>query len=59
MIAMSLGAYDEDEHLRREQKNGEVAADFDDERTVYQGTVEFEDEESTEDLLDQFKEIKD
>jgi hypothetical protein len=56
---MSLGAYDEDEHLRREQKNGEVAADFDDERTVYQGTVEFEDEESTEDLLDQFKEMKD
>lgn len=56
---MSLGAYDEDEHQRREQKNGEVNASFDDERTVYEGSVEFEGDESTEDLLEKFEDIKD
>ena len=56
--AMSMGAYDEDEHERREQKNSEVDADFDDERTVYNGSVEYESGESTEDLLNQFEQIK-
>ncbi|MFB6161987.1 MAG: DUF5786 family protein [Halococcoides sp.] len=54
---MSLGAYDEDEHERRERKASEVDAAFDDERTVYHGTVEFDGEESTEQLLDQFEKI--
>jgi hypothetical protein len=55
---MSLGAYDEDEHERRERKSSEVDASFDDDRTVYHGSVEYEAGESTEALLDQFEEIK-
>jgi hypothetical protein len=53
-----MGAYDEDEHERREKKNSEVDAAFDDERTTYHGSVEFDSEESAEDLLDQFERIK-
>lgn len=55
---MSMGAYDEDEHERREQKVTAVDADFDDERTIYHGSVEYDSGDSTEDLLKQFKEIK-
>ncbi len=55
---MSMGAYDEDEHERRERKATSVDADFDDDRTVYRGSVEYETGDSTEDLLKQFKEIK-
>lgn len=54
---MSMGAYDEEEHERRERKNSEVDADFDDERTNYHGDVEYDSGESTEDLLNQFKEM--
>ncbi|MFB6083752.1 MAG: DUF5786 family protein [Halorientalis sp.] len=54
---MSMGAYDEEEHERRERKNSEVDADFDDERTTYHGEVEYDSGESTEELLDQFKEM--
>jgi hypothetical protein len=56
---MSLGAYDEDEHERRERKNSSVDLSEDDTRTSYEGSVEFDSGESTEDLLDQFQEIKD
>lgn len=55
---MSMGAYDEEEHERRERKNSEVDAAFDDERENYHGEVEYDAGESTEDLLNQFKEIK-
>jgi hypothetical protein len=55
---MSMGAYDEEEHERRERKNSEVDASFDDERTEYNGSVEFESGESAEVLLDQFREIQ-
>jgi len=55
---MSMGAYDDEEHERRERKNSEVDAEFDDERTVYHGDVEYDSGESTEELLDQFKEIQ-
>jgi hypothetical protein len=55
---MSMGAYDEEEHERRERKNSEVDADFDDDRTEYHGSVEYEDGDSTEDLLETFKEIQ-
>jgi hypothetical protein len=54
---MSMGAYDEEEHERRERKNSEVDADFDDERTNYHGKVEYDSGESAEDLLNQFKEM--
>jgi hypothetical protein len=55
---MSMGAYDEEEHERRERKNSEVDADFDDDRTAYEGSVEYQDGDSTEDLLETFKEIQ-
>ena len=55
---MSMGAYDEEEHERRERKNSEVDASFDDERSEYTGEVEYEGDDSTEELLDQFKEIQ-
>jgi hypothetical protein len=56
---MSLGAYDEDEHERRERKNSSVDLSEDDTRTSYEGSVEFDTGDSAEDLLDQFHEIKD
>jgi hypothetical protein len=55
---MSMGAYDDEEHERRERKNSEVDADFDDERTTYHGSIEYDSGESTEELLDQFEQIK-
>jgi len=55
---MSMGAYDEEEHERRERKNSSVDTDFDDERTEYEGSVEYDTGESTEDLLNQFKDIQ-
>lgn len=56
---MSMGAYDEAEHERRERKASTVDAGFDDQRNEYEGRVEYEGEESTEQLLDQFKEMQD
>ncbi|MFC7224510.1 MULTISPECIES: DUF5786 family protein [Halalkalicoccus] len=55
---MSMGAYDEDEHERREKKNTTVETDFDDERTEYQGKLEYDSGDSAEALLDQFQRIK-
>jgi hypothetical protein len=55
---MSLGAYDEDEHERREQKTSNVDADFDEARTEYRGTVEYDSGDSAEALLDQYKELQ-
>ena len=55
---MSMGAYDEAEHERRERKNSEVDASFDDERQEYEGKVEYEGGDSAEELLDQFKEMQ-
>ncbi|MFT4945612.1 MAG: hypothetical protein ACI9K3_001562 [Halovenus sp.] len=55
---MSMGAYDEAEHERRERKASTVDTEFEDERTEYRGRVEYEGEDSTEQLLDQFKQIQ-
>ncbi|MEF8774998.1 MAG: DUF5786 family protein [Haloarculaceae archaeon] len=55
---MSMGSYDDEEHERRERKNTSVDADFEDERNEYHGSVEFDDGDSTEELLDQFQQIK-
>jgi hypothetical protein len=55
---MSIGAYDEDEHERREQKTSTVDASFDDERTSYNGEVEYDSGDSAEELLDQFKQMQ-
>jgi len=54
---MSMGAYDEAEHERRERKTSEIDAGFDDERTVYEGDVEYDAGDSAEALLDQFEQI--
>lgn len=54
---MSMGAFDDDEHERRERKNAEVDLSEDDERTVYEGSIDYGNEESTEELLDQFEQI--
>ncbi|MFP8951508.1 DUF5786 family protein [Natrialbaceae archaeon A-arb3/5] len=55
---MSMGAYDEDEHERREHQASRVDADFDDERTIYHGQVEYDSGDSAEALLNKFEEIK-
>lgn len=55
---MSMGAYDEDEHERREKKAASVDASFDDERTNYEGTIEYNSGESAEELIDQFKQLQ-
>jgi hypothetical protein len=54
---MSMGAYDDDEHERRERKNSEVDMSEDDDRTSYDGSVDYDGGESTAELLDQFKQI--
>jgi len=54
---MSMGAYDEVEHERRERKTSDIDAGFDDERTVYEGDVEYDAGDSAEELLDQFEQI--
>jgi hypothetical protein len=53
-----MGAYDDDEHERREQQASRVDTDFDDERIIHRGKVEYDSGESTEDLLEQFERIK-
>ena len=55
---MSMGAYDEDEHERREKKTSTVDAAFDDERTSYKGTLEYDSGDSAEALIDQFKQME-
>ena len=55
---MSMGAYDETEHERREQKVSQVDTTADDERVDYEGRMEFDSGDSAEALLDQFKQIK-
>lgn len=55
---MSMGAYDEDEHERREKKASTVDTSFDDQRTTYHGTVEYDSGDSAEALIDQFKRMQ-
>ncbi len=58
VLTMSMGAYDEEEHERRERKNAEVDLNEDDTRTNYEGKVEFDSGDDAEALLDQFKKIQ-
>ena len=55
---MSMGAYDEEEHERRERKTGVVDADFDQGRTEFRGSVTYDSGDSAEALLDKFLEMK-
>ena len=59
MSTMSMGAYDAAEHERREQKASTVDASPDDDRHVYEGTVEYDTGDAdADDLLAQFQELK-
>jgi hypothetical protein len=53
-----MGAYDEDEHERRERKNGTVDVQFEDGRSEFRGKIEYDSGDDAEALLDQFKQIK-
>lgn len=55
---MSMGAYDEEEHERRESKTSSIDADFDETRTDYRGKLEYDSGEDAQALIDQFKQIK-
>jgi len=55
---MSMGAYDEEEHERREQKASDVDVNFDDDRTEYEGKLTFDSGGSADDLMEQFEQIK-
>ena len=55
---MSMGAYDENEHTRREMKNNTVDAGFDETRPEYEGEIQYDVGESAEALLDQFKQLQ-
>jgi hypothetical protein len=52
-----MGAYDEDEHERREQKTASVDAEFDDARTEFRGTIEYDSGDSAEALIERFREL--
>ncbi len=54
---MSMGAYDEAEHERREAKTSTVDADFDQERSEFRGSVTYDSGESADELLDQFAKL--
>ena len=56
---MSMGAYDEKEHERRERKNSELDASFDDKREEYDGSVNLGGGESITALLSQYERITD
>ena len=55
---MSMGAYDEAEHERREQKTSTVDADFDHGRSEFRGSMTYDSGESADELLDQFAKIQ-
>jgi hypothetical protein len=55
---MSMGAYDEAEHERRELKSGTIDADFSEARHEFRGTVTFEDGGTPEELMAVFEQIK-
>ncbi|ELZ95193.1 hypothetical protein C440_08952 [Haloferax mucosum ATCC BAA-1512] len=55
---MSMGAYDEAEHERRERMTSQVEPGTDDDRQTYRGTVEYDSGDSTDALLEQFKQMK-
>jgi len=55
---MSMGAYDEDEHERREQKAAQVDADFEGARSDFRGELEYDDGDSADALLEQFERLK-
>lgn len=58
VVTMAMGDYDEEEHERRERKTSAIDPSEDDTRRTYEGSFEYVEGSSTEELLDQFNEIK-
>jgi len=54
---MSLGDYDEAEHERRERKTATVDADFEQARSGYEGSMEYDTGASADELLAQFEQL--
>lgn len=55
---MSMGTFDAKEHERREKKISSVVTDSDDQRTNFEGHVEYTGDDSIEELLARLKEVK-
>jgi hypothetical protein len=55
---MSMGAFDEEEHERREKKISAVDTDADDRRTTIEGTIEYTGDDSIDELLSRFDDLK-
>lgn len=55
---MSMGAYDEAEHERREQKTATVDADFEQGRTEFRGSLTYDSGDSADDLLAHFQKLQ-
>ncbi len=55
---MSMGTFDAEEYKRREKKISSVVADSDDQRTNFEGHVEYTGDDSIEKLLARLKEVK-
>ncbi|QIO24868.1 DUF5786 family protein [Haloarcula sp. JP-L23] len=53
-----MGTFDEEEYERREAKISSVEADSDDQRTTFEGRVEFTGVDSVDDLLARLKDLK-
>jgi hypothetical protein len=53
-----MGAYDEDEHERRAEKS-RVDADAASERVDFHGSVEFDEGEDADALIEQFRRLRD
>ncbi|MFB9806698.1 DUF5786 family protein [Haladaptatus pallidirubidus] len=53
-----MGTFDAEEHERREKKISSVVADSDDQRTNFEGQVEYTGDDSIEELLARLKEVK-
>lgn len=58
VILVSMGAFDEEEHERREKKIGAVDADTDERRPEFEGRLEYVGDDSVDELLSRLKELK-
>lgn len=55
---MSMGTFDDEEHERREKKISSVSTDSDDRRTTFEGRIEYTGDDSVDELLARFKDLK-
>lgn len=58
VILMSMGTFDDEEHERREKKISSVSTDSDDQRTTFKGRIEYTGDDSVDELLSRFKDLK-